>query len=307
MENFAAAAMMRLIQAGLKAAGIEPPAVGPADGAHVSLDAKRDLLRWVVETQGYGCIFRFGESVPTLTREPALTALLVARNPVDLLERWQRMERYLHSRHRVSWQWAGEGEFLLTHASTRGEAPRLEETLLVAGLLTRLIDLTGGKDATAADPAIGRNLCDPQSWKEGCPALGGGQVAIRFLLEGDPADRARPQGQISDGMLEPHLRRLIEEDPCRSWTLSDAASACGVGPRSLQRHLARSGVSFSRILRDARVASAADLLCRTNDGLSEIGFVCGFSDQAHFTRQFKRAMAVTPLAYRRDFAVDRGV
>jgi AraC-like DNA-binding protein len=36
--------------------------------------------------------------------------------------------------------------------------------------------------------------------------------------------------------------------------------------------------------------------------LAEVGFLCGFSDQAHFTRAFKRQVGLTPARYRTEFA-----
>jgi AraC-like DNA-binding protein len=34
-----------------------------------------------------------------------------------------------------------------------------------------------------------------------------------------------------------------------------------------------------------------------------VGFACGYADQPHFTRDFKRRTAMTPAAYRSAFAV----
>jgi AraC-like DNA-binding protein len=41
---------------------------------------------------------------------------------------------------------------------------------------------------------------------------------------------------------------------------------------------------------------------QSNAAVSEIGFLCGYSDQAHFTREFKRATGITPSKYRESFA-----
>ena len=39
---------------------------------------------------------------------------------------------------------------------------------------------------------------------------------------------------------------------------------------------------------------------------AEVGYMCGFADQAHFTRQFKRHTAMTPALYRSEFAGPAG-
>jgi AraC-like DNA-binding protein len=36
--------------------------------------------------------------------------------------------------------------------------------------------------------------------------------------------------------------------------------------------------------------------------IAEIGFVCGYSDQAHLTREFNRRMGVPPARYRELFS-----
>jgi AraC family transcriptional regulator len=48
-----------------------------------------------------------------------------------------------------------------------------------------------------------------------------------------------------------------------------------------------------------RVALAARYMLQTDESLSDIAFRCGFADQAHFSRSFRRAMAQSPAAWRR--------
>ena len=51
-----------------------------------------------------------------------------------------------------------------------------------------------------------------------------------------------------------------------------------------------------------RLRAAAWWLVRTDTPLAEVGFVCGYADQPHFTREFGRRVGLTPAAYRADFA-----
>jgi len=44
---------------------------------------------------------------------------------------------------------------------------------------------------------------------------------------------------------------------------------------------------------------AQGLMLRTNAPLSEIALRCGMSDQAHFTRTFRRVVGETPCLWRR--------
>jgi AraC-like DNA-binding protein len=60
-------------------------------------------------------------------------------------------------------------------------------------------------------------------------------------------------------------------------------------------------------VRAARAEHAAHLLINGGHSLSLIGFASGYADQPHFTREFKRRAALTPLEYRQAFAVARAV
>ncbi|MAS53128.1 MAG: AraC family transcriptional regulator [Pimelobacter sp.] len=54
-----------------------------------------------------------------------------------------------------------------------------------------------------------------------------------------------------------------------------------------------------------RVEQACALMLETPDTLADIAYACGFTDQAHFGRQFRRAMGTSPHAWRRHFSQDR--
>src|SRR5262249_40508574 len=51
-----------------------------------------------------------------------------------------------------------------------------------------------------------------------------------------------------------------------------------------------------------RIHLAAELMLKGDAPLSQIAINCGFADQAHFSRQFRRAMGRTPSAWRRECA-----
>ena len=48
-----------------------------------------------------------------------------------------------------------------------------------------------------------------------------------------------------------------------------------------------------------RIQRALELMRNTELGLSEIAQICGFSDQAHFTRAFRKLVGYTPGMWRR--------
>jgi AraC family transcriptional regulator len=56
-----------------------------------------------------------------------------------------------------------------------------------------------------------------------------------------------------------------------------------------------------------RLDFAAHYMLHTDASLSDIALRCGFSDQAHFCKQFRRAVGQTPAAWRRAHRVDGAV
>ena len=54
-----------------------------------------------------------------------------------------------------------------------------------------------------------------------------------------------------------------------------------------------------------RIASRA--LIYTHEALSEVALSCGFADQSHFTREFRRQFGRTPREYREHYKLSAGV
>lgn len=113
------------------------------------------------------------------------------------------------------------------------------------------------------------------------------------------ADRAPDHIRDSKtGNINDALADLLAGDIGRSWRLKDAARELAFSERTLQRHLQQSGRNFSSVLRRARMRAAAKLLAETNTSLAEVGYFCGYADQAHFQRDFQRVANMTPQTFR---------
>jgi AraC-like DNA-binding protein len=61
-----------------------------------------------------------------------------------------------------------------------------------------------------------------------------------------------------------------------------------------------------KYLRKLRIRMASRALVYTGQGLAEVALGCGFSDQSHFTREFRRHFGRTPREYREHYARDGG-
>lgn len=68
-----------------------------------------------------------------------------------------------------------------------------------------------------------------------------------------------------------------------------------------QRFSSKMGYTIADELRHVRVSKAAGLLSSSVQSVGEIAARCGFRNQAHFCKVFKRYMDATPLEYRNYF------
>jgi AraC family transcriptional regulator len=94
-------------------------------------------------------------------------------------------------------------------------------------------------------------------------------------------------------------RERIEAEATERLTLGELAAEAGVHPvhfaATFRRFFGMTVVSYMRRL---RIEYACRAMAQSNSSLSEIALAAGFADQSHFGRAFKRAMGVTPAAYR---------
>ena len=109
--------------------------------------------------------------------------------------------------------------------------------------------------------------------------------AIRIDAPAEP-------GWLGDAMS------LIERRYAEPLSLSLIATSIGVGRGALATAFRRfRATSVGETIRAVRVERAKALLT-ANMPLTEIALACGFHDQAHFTRVFRRTTGLTPGAYR---------
>jgi AraC-like DNA-binding protein len=322
MSDFASAAMMRLIREGLIAQKISilPAQATTSDiepklavSAHAPLLAKRALLQGILQTHGSRCLLNIGQAVKYVSDEPALTALTLARNPMDLIRRWQQLEKFIHSRHRVQVLAVASDRATLQHVALGPEQPNTAEHLVVFGLLCALIERIDGWALTATCLSKVAYCRSDSRWNENA------FLVINNCIESDTgtwefewtetATNLVPKDAVvvdSDDRII-RARSLIAGDPSYRWSLDEMAQRVQLPVRSFQRFLAEQGSSFSNLLKNERLSLAAAMLARTNQAPSEIGYSCGFSDQSHFSREFKRHTAMTPKEYRESFSTNRTV
>lgn len=97
------------------------------------------------------------------------------------------------------------------------------------------------------------------------------------------------------GQLEQIIESVLGQ---RTINLNFTASIIGTSPRTLQRRLAESNLTFSRLVESVRFRTAQRLLSDWDVPLTEIANRLSYSDSANFIRAFKRWAGVGPTEFR---------
>jgi len=88
-------------------------------------------------------------------------------------------------------------------------------------------------------------------------------------------------------------------------SLEDLANEVGMSRYQVLRAFKKQyGLSPHAYLMDERIKRAKNML-KSGQALSDVALQLGFSDQAHFQRQFKKTLAVTPKFYQSHFMPNR--
>lgn len=303
--------MVRVLLQGMTGLGLRLPEVGhQLTEATVPLALKREVVQTAVQQAGLAVLPLLGRGLHKLAMEPTHLALTAGRSATSLFVRWQRLERYIHSKHRIQWQCLTPTSAQLNHAhKDNGPAPLAVEDLVVCGVLCALLEANGlhAIKATAADVELYPNpdsaqvlqcvqLRQTHTWLLTWQATE--QNDLDLSLPVSWAQVAPPTWSQLAFAVGDHVARCLPE----LGSVEVAAAAFGMPRRTFQRTLAAQSLSYQRIQSDVRFRLAAWYLLESGMAIAEIGFVCGYSDQAHLTREFNRRMGVPPARYRELFA-----
>lgn len=106
------------------------------------------------------------------------------------------------------------------------------------------------------------------------------------------------------------LKNLIQDhiDTNLNLNLKIASEELDVNPAYLSREFSRyfDNLSFGEYIRKLRIEKAIQLLESSDDTLSEIAYLTGFSDQSHFNRVFKAHTGQTPSEYKKFVRKSKG-
>jgi len=96
------------------------------------------------------------------------------------------------------------------------------------------------------------------------------------------------------GALKLALRSYLRDG---APSLELAAEITCLSTRTLQRQLTDEGLSYRDLLAEVRYETAIELMQNTEQSISDIANLCGYSDPTHFSRAFRRIAGISPHEY----------
>jgi len=121
---------------------------------------------------------------------------------------------------------------------------------------------------------------------------------LRSLVRqhGAPAEREPATSERDLGVVQ-RAQEYMHDRFAQRVRLSAMAELCRLSPFQLIRVFRRVvGVPPYAYLVQLRVNRAQTLLCQ-GSSVSDVAYTCGFSDQSHLTRTFKKALGIPPGQY----------
>ena len=152
----------------------------------------------------------------------------------------------------------------------------------------------------AAAEGIARRLANELDHPDSYATLAASALTYELIVTiARRGKRVRHESQHPPTWLQ-RTHDLLRETPGTVPTLSDLAREAGVHPAYLARAFRSCyGSSIGVFVRRLRIEAAARDLGQSGVTIAGVALAHGFSDQSHFTRQFRRFMGLTPREYRR--------
>ena len=95
------------------------------------------------------------------------------------------------------------------------------------------------------------------------------------------------------------LRMAIHNSPNKEWTIKTMASLIHMSPSYMQHQYKELfGITCIQECINARIQCACSYLRTTDMSIQMVALLCGYNNETHFMRQFKKSEKMTPSEYR---------
>jgi len=106
---------------------------------------------------------------------------------------------------------------------------------------------------------------------------------------------------VKQNLMRRLQQTIAELLPNGNPSLQFAANVSGTSSRTLQRHLAKLNLSYSRLVDEVRYNKACNMLKTRKYKINEISTNLGYADAGSFTRAFIRWYGSSPQSYRKAY------
>jgi AraC-like DNA-binding protein len=280
---------------------------------------KEMMLQELMDAEGPQKVLGLSEHFPLEAPSSRLIYLLLnSPSPEAMIRKLGQYDRHFH----VSWKLelceSAENHVVVENRASARDIPSVADELFLGGAVKSMLSLIGCEDLKVEWLAARSGQL--QRVLEGLD-IGGVPIqgSTRWRFYWDRHKRPEQISGLDDFLItntdpftlpsKVSLTQMVEErlavDLTTRPSMEEMANKLGISARSLQRKLQEEGTSYSRLYSELRIKTASRLLRQSDASLTEIGFLSGFSDSAHFSREFKKVQKMSPKAYRETFQLEK--
>jgi AraC-like DNA-binding protein len=276
---------------------------------------KTEMLEELMKAEGAQSVIHLSRHFPLETPSSSwIYPLLNSPTPQAMIQKLGIYDSHFHISRRLELRGASERHLMVENCASLDDLPTVADELFLAGALKNLLLQIGCKGLKMEWLAV-RSGQLRQVLEELQVFQAPVEQNTRWRYTWDRQKRPEHIYGLDEYLigntdlftapykssLTQRVEEFLIEDLTTRPSMEETAEKLGISARTLQRKLQEEGTSYSRLYSDLRIKTAARLLRQSDASLTEIGFLSGFSDSAHFSREFKKVQNMSPKAYRDKF------
>ncbi|ACM18890.1 helix-turn-helix transcriptional regulator, AraC family [Geotalea daltonii FRC-32] len=275
----------------------------------IPAEKKVALLDDLLSECGAEPILNIGEHCNSSCDFPLFYFLLNSDSPKTLINKLENYYRYIHSAKRIRLDAAEPCSVTVSHVTALAQPISAAEDFFACGVLKTLLGLIGCRQLSYGWQKVGNpeifQYLDDASLKGAVQAR-----ASQWKFQWESFSPPEKISGLDDFLLQKSkivqreclsdsVEAIVKQDLNHKWTLKSVAQSLNMSERSMQRKLQDEGQTFRKLLNNARIRTAESYLLNSQLSLTEIGYLTGFSDYSHFSKEFKRYSGTNPSQYRK--------
>ncbi|PSN10754.1 AraC family transcriptional regulator [filamentous cyanobacterium CCT1] len=262
--------------------------------------------------------FLIGRQTPTFTLGTIGAILNNCLTLFDLLMTLERLVRMDNSGEHVSLRWENDSVWWQVHYDSPTHGSNLQTHLYGLGLYLSAFRVVLGPTWRPTEIHLEGLPCRSLLSLDDFAGTTVHSMSSCSAIKIPRADLSLPYNPLAtddDFSLHPAYEGFQQSAPAKAFfdslqqlvqallpygcpNIALVAVASGLSVRSLQRHLAEAGLTYSKLIDQVRFKRAVALLQQPDVKLLEIALELGYTDPANFARAFKRWAGVSPREYR---------